>query len=81
MCQVLKCQLLSDHAFPMHLHLQPQMAQLSLCLSSLGLGGSLSRAGAGAAVPSGGPRFSRATVLTQAFHGARWQNQVLLWFR
>lgn len=54
---------LCDHAFPMHLHLHPQIAQLNLCLSSLGLGVCLSKAGAGAVVPFCRPRYSRAIVL------------------
>lgn len=52
---------LSDHAYPMHLHLYSRIAQLNLCLSSLGLGVCLSEVWAGAIVPFFcRPRFSRA---------------------
>lgn len=52
---------LSDHAYPMHLHLYSHIAQLNLCLSSLGLGVCLSEVWAGAIVPFFcRPRFSRA---------------------
>lgn len=68
---------LSDHAFPMHLHLHPHIAQLNLCLSSVGLGICLSEVWAGAVVPFCRPRFSRATVLNS---GIPWSTVATLGF-
>lgn len=54
---------LSDHAYLMHLHLYPHIAQLNLCLSSLGLVFTSARSGQELLCLFCRPRFSTAMVL------------------
>lgn len=71
---------LSDHAYPMHLHMYPYIAQLNLCLSSLGLVCASARSEQELlCLFFADPDFQEQWCWTQAFHGAQWQHQVLLW--
>lgn len=60
---------LSDHAFPMHLHLHPKCTTQSV-LTLPGSQCSLSQVWAGAIVPFRRPRFSRAMVLNSGIPGS-----------
>ena len=72
---------LNGHAFPMHLHLHPKLHNSICAYPHWVLVYASARSGQELLCLFADPNFQEERYLTQAFHGAQWQHQLLLWFR